>query len=257
MSWLYLPEWGGDSSQQNGYSDGGRYVTSNGINTASQSSERASRMDCSTMRQSGQISEVLQNATINADGSFVHWGRYATIWSLRLVSRVNHSAQRERDWPNMMSGICGRRPFVLLERSDRDGPYWRTSQICFQVLTGIMDRFCKTWPRAGTMRDGIVYRHRPLAPITRGTGSLLSRGMWPTPTMGDAKGRRTSKGSKKTYSAGPTLLEAVWGDRPGGKLNPDWVEWLMGWPIGWTALEPLGMDRFQEWLQAFGIFSHR
>lgn len=19
-----------------------------------------------------------------------------------------------------------------------------------------------------------------------------------------------------------------------GKLNPDWVEWLMGWPIGWT-----------------------
>lgn len=25
----------------------------------------------------------------------------------------------------------------------------------------------------------------------------------------------------------------------GGKLNPDWEEWLMGWPIGWTSLEPL------------------
>ena len=25
----------------------------------------------------------------------------------------------------------------------------------------------------------------------------------------------------------------------GGKLNPDWVEWLMGWPIGWTELKPL------------------
>jgi len=23
------------------------------------------------------------------------------------------------------------------------------------------------------------------------------------------------------------------------KLNPDWVEWLMGWPIGYTALDPL------------------
>jgi DNA (cytosine-5)-methyltransferase 1 len=23
----------------------------------------------------------------------------------------------------------------------------------------------------------------------------------------------------------------------GGQLNPDWVEWLMGWPIGWTDLE--------------------
>jgi hypothetical protein len=26
----------------------------------------------------------------------------------------------------------------------------------------------------------------------------------------------------------------------GGQLNPPWVEWLMGWPIGWTALEHLG-----------------
>ena len=24
----------------------------------------------------------------------------------------------------------------------------------------------------------------------------------------------------------------------GGKLNPDWVEWLMGWKIGWTKLQP-------------------
>lgn len=30
----------------------------------------------------------------------------------------------------------------------------------------------------------------------------------------------------------------------GGLLNPDWVEWLMGWPIGWSALEPLETVRF-------------
>lgn len=30
-------------------------------------------------------------------------------------------------------------------------------------------------------------------------------------------------------------------------LNPEWVEWLMGWPIGWTALTPLAMDRFRQW----------
>lgn len=33
----------------------------------------------------------------------------------------------------------------------------------------------------------------------------------------------------------------------GGRLNPDWVEWLMGWPIGWTDLKPLEMDKFQSW----------
>lgn len=32
-----------------------------------------------------------------------------------------------------------------------------------------------------------------------------------------------------------------------GSLNPDWVEWLMGWPIGWTSLEPLPRERFEEW----------
>lgn len=35
----------------------------------------------------------------------------------------------------------------------------------------------------------------------------------------------------------------------GGKLNPTWVEWLMGWPLGWTSLKPLAMDKFRLWRQ--------
>jgi hypothetical protein len=31
----------------------------------------------------------------------------------------------------------------------------------------------------------------------------------------------------------------------GGQLNPRWVEWLMGWPIGWTALDSAAMESFQ------------
>jgi DNA (cytosine-5)-methyltransferase 1 len=38
----------------------------------------------------------------------------------------------------------------------------------------------------------------------------------------------------------------------GGKLNPTWVEWLMGWPLGWTDLKPLEMDKFQKWLEQHG-----
>lgn len=34
-----------------------------------------------------------------------------------------------------------------------------------------------------------------------------------------------------------------------GRLNPTWVEWLMGWPMGWTALAPLATDKFHEWQQ--------
>ena len=41
----------------------------------------------------------------------------------------------------------------------------------------------------------------------------------------------------------------------GGKLNPTWVEWLMNWPIEWTDLKPLGMDKFQQWLGSHGKHS--
>jgi hypothetical protein len=38
----------------------------------------------------------------------------------------------------------------------------------------------------------------------------------------------------------------------GGWLNPTWVEWLMGWPIGWTDCAPLETDRFQQWCSSHG-----
>ena len=37
-------------------------------------------------------------------------------------------------------------------------------------------------------------------------------------------------------------------------LNPNWVEWLMGWPVGWTDLKPLGTDKYRLWLQQHGGF---
>lgn len=36
---------------------------------------------------------------------------------------------------------------------------------------------------------------------------------------------------------------------PPMRLNPEWVEWLMGWPIGHTDLKPLGTGKYREWLQ--------
>ncbi len=51
---------------------------------------------------------------------------------------------------------------------------------------------------------------------------------WPTPTAHDAKdtGTAPSEGNMNT----PNLAFQA-----GGKLNPNWVEWLMGFPIGFTA----------------------
>ena len=63
----------------------------------------------------------------------------------------------------------------------------------------------------------------------------------PTPTCQDAK----NSGGPAQQRRNTKPLNAV----AGGALNPEWVEWLMGWPIGWTACEPLEMGRFLPWLQ--------
>jgi len=36
----------------------------------------------------------------------------------------------------------------------------------------------------------------------------------------------------------------------GGRLNPNWVEWLMVWSIEGTSLKLLEMNKFQSWLKA-------
>jgi hypothetical protein len=78
-----------------------------------------------------------------------------------------------------------------------------------------------------------------------GGGTLIeavSLRTWATPTV---KGNYNRKGASK--KAGDGLATQV-----GGQLNPRWVEWLMGWPIGWTSLQPLETDKFQQWLDAHG-----
>lgn len=63
---------------------------------------------------------------------------------------------------------------------------------------------------------------------------------WPTPTARDYRTgdnpesrRARMKASGEWHS--PNLNDVA---APGGQLNPRWVEWLMGFPLGWTALEP-------------------
>ena len=70
--------------------------------------------------------------------------------------------------------------------------------------------------------------------------------MFPTPTCHNSKeGAYPAEYARNT----PTLATHA-----GGKLNPMWVEWLMGWPLGWTDLKPLEMDKFLCVPQQHGKF---
>lgn len=89
----------------------------------------------------------------------------------------------------------------------------------------------------------------PKPGTTRGTGLATAVKRWPTPTASCAsKGIRTPEGAAREMarSSGPdlTTMVQVHSDQSGGQLNPAWVEWLMGYPSGWTVLGDLEMQWF-------------
>ena len=145
------------------------------------------------------------------------------------------------------SGQCSSEPLAWF---DRDTHCWRTVQ---GTLVSDLDRFSAIWPRSGMTRNGIAYQRQPSAHRTYAIECLSSLHdvIWSTPTVkviehdwqklcqiGNDIARIDNMGNR--WSAG--LANEVRfrnGDptTPHGKLNPQWVEWLMGFPIGWTDLE--------------------
>lgn len=75
-------------------------------------------------------------------------------------------------------------------------------------------------------------------------GRAVNQEMFPTPTARDWKSGKASQATMEKNSR--TLSEQI-----GGSLNPDWVAWLMGWPLGWTNLQPMPMATFAAWQKAF------
>ena len=89
-----------------------------------------------------------------------------------------------------------------------------------------------TLPRWGTMLNGELYQQPALDQIIKEPGC----GLLPTPTCHNSKeGAYPAEYTRKT----PTLATHV-----GGKIHPEFTEWMMGWPLGWTDLKPLEMVKY-------------
>lgn len=115
-------------------------------------------------------------------------------------------------------------------------------------------------PEAGDCQDR-TYAQIGMLTTRQRTGKVstpplgLAIQMIPTPTRRDHKGGCESN----PYDTLDSLLEVGatkngHGQKTGLKLQPAFVEWLMGWPIEWTDLKPLEMDRFHKWLRQHGSY---
>ena len=189
-------------------------------------------------------------------------------------SQERAKASKESEAP------CGNTWRESLEKYDLDTHTWKTHQCLWDEDLQPSSVILPKW---GMMRSGVLWERTTLPHLTSGTGSGSSgswatpqacdwkgssgRSMkgeendlpnqvkkWPTPTCQEVEhpdaeltdtGRRLSKDGKSSHSL--NLADSVKQSAPAGQLNPTWVEWLMGWPIGWTSMEAITDLDWRDW----------
>ena len=236
-------------------------------------SSNASVTECSQDSRFGTTSTPLTERRGEAQLTFLQEDSLAKT-SVRRV-KEQELAESVRDY--------GRNMRDSLERCGLDLSLPKT-HLCFAL--GDLELSSKTWPRWGIMLDGelselgMSVRHinetecgswrTPMASEWKDMScanqiylqdQVLGRKgqTWPTPNASDNRdrGNLSDPVVQRRIRIGKQigLSTAVKPTQTGGSLNPTWVEWLMGWPLGWTDLKPLAMDKFQQWQHSHGKFS--
>lgn len=181
-------------------------------------------------------------------------------------------------WPrsgSMRDGVCFQQPKSARPTSESGCSFWPTPRANDAEKRGDFanDRrnglpaAAKYWPTpSATDYKGSVTGGGALMARRNHTRGVrlpeeVMRQMLPTPTASNTKAVHLRTGGRAPRSYLPTpgcprphdsqntvgkfmpgqgqqdLTAAV--AKAAGQLNPDWVEWLMGWPIGWSDLKPL------------------
>jgi hypothetical protein len=271
MSWLYsqalVEEYLGEN-----FSDGEQSALLSGSNTQQAYCAPGKIMGFSRLSRFGMTYKPLTES------------RGEELLTLYLAGfHAKTSAQQEKVQESTVSAQeCGEKWRASFTKYDPDLRLWKTHQCS---LLGDLELFSETWPQWGLMRDGECWEQRTLEQTTRGIESGLSEQTWPTPDANCGKRgsqpnwmptRKSGQHAQYTINQAvrdrmfptPTAHNAKECNSPseknrntptlathaGGKLNPMWVEWLMGWPLGWTDLKPLEMDKSHSVPQQPGKF---
>lgn len=100
------------------------------------------------------------------------------------------------------------------------------------LLSRGMEKSLETWPRSGIWRNGRLFPRAPWVLHTHAKGCSL----WPTPTKRDGRTVKGGRDRKRAPTSGKSLTQTLgemfgW---PPGRVHPSFLEWLMGFPAGWT-----------------------
>jgi len=171
------------------------------------------------------------------------------LWKTRQCSLFEDSEWFSETWPRwglMRDGECWELPMSERPTFERGSGLWQTpvANDAVERTKGLMNSRgepklsaqVKMWPTPhGLSKDG--KSNGPSGNELWRAVNLVERPMWPTPV---------TEGLNGGAGARSMMDEKTRKELTGGSLNPTWVEWLMGWPLGWTDLEPLGTGKYRN-----------
>jgi hypothetical protein len=114
-------------------------------------------------------------------------------------------------------------------------PKARSSYFRNLVTLAARDPYGEKFPTPTASSYG-TQKSRPNNKARPSLETMARKNLWPTPTARDYKDNGKSPSELARNSK--TLATHA-----GGQLNPQWVEWLMGYPVGWTELK----DSVMQW----------
>ena len=175
-------------------------------------------------------------------GSFVKYDPDSSLWRTHQCSFLGDLEPFLETWPRwglMRNGECWEQQTLV--------------QITNETESGSKPRHSLPTPTCNPHLPNLKANTngpKNLMQVANGEWEHLMppKQIWPTPCSTDYKGsgKTGDLRDRLDYAAerGATKSKQ-YADPPkaGGKLNPTWVEWLMGWPLGWTDLKPLETDK--------------
>jgi hypothetical protein len=199
-------------------------------------------------------------------GKYDHVTRSWKTAQCSLFEDLEPSLETWPRWGLMRDGQCWEQTPLVPLTDETESGLWLTPT----VMDGLPPRNLKALERQyqknrkgrtthSTLREQVAYPppkelwptptvcgnyNRKGASQTSGDGLATFVKKYPTPTAHNAK--ETNAPSEALRNE-PSLASIA-----GGKLNPTWVEWLMGWPLEWTDLKPLATDKSPSALQQHG-----
>lgn len=195
---------------------------------------------------------------------FAKLDRATSSWKIPQLSLFEDSERSLETWPRwgmMLDGVCWEQTPLEPDTEENEFGLWPTPKASIRGD-------CPSERRRHTpdLPSAVAMWPTPMANDSTGSQYCYGKNkknlmklpgaviMFPTPQASDNRDRghigmpaiQRRQMNKKQIGLGQSVSDTS------GALNPNWVEWLMDWPIGWTDLSPLAMGKYQAWRRSHG-----